>query len=90
MRCPGSFRGEAQRVAIARALVNDPRIILAHEPTAPDRNEPASSADMLRKVAEEHRSAVIVVTYDEKIFDRFDHIYSLRDGARLNRRGSGS
>jgi putative ABC transport system ATP-binding protein len=36
--------------------------------------------DLLRKVAAEHRTAVIVVTHDEKIFNRFDHIYSLRDG----------
>ena len=37
--------------------------------------------DMLRKVATEHRTAVIVVTHDEKIFNRFDPIYMLRDGA---------
>jgi putative ABC transport system ATP-binding protein len=37
--------------------------------------------DLLRKVTAEHRTAVIVVTHDEKIFNRFDHIYTLRDGA---------
>jgi putative ABC transport system ATP-binding protein len=36
--------------------------------------------DLLRKVATEHRTAVIVVTHDEKIFNRFDHIHSLHDG----------
>jgi putative ABC transport system ATP-binding protein len=73
--------GEAQRVAIARALANDPRIILADEPTAAlDSQRAGAVMDLLRKVATERQAAVIVVTHDEKIFDRFDHIYSLRDG----------
>ena len=80
---PGELSGgEAQRVAIARALANDPRIILADEPTAAlDSPRAGAVMDLLRKVAAERRAAVIVVTHDEKIFDRFDHIYSLRDGA---------
>ena len=80
---PGELSGgEAQRVAIARALANDPRIILADEPTAALNSQRAGIVmDMLRKVATERRTAVIVVTHDEKIFNRFDHIYSLRDGA---------
>ena len=74
--------GEAQRVAIARALANDPRIILADEPTAAlDSQRAGIVIEMLRKVAVEHQTAVIVVTHDQKIFDRFDHIFSLRDGA---------
>ena len=73
--------GEAQRVAIARALANDPRIILADEPTAAlDSQRAGAVMDLLRKVTTERAAAVIVVTHDEKIFDRFDHIYSLRDG----------
>ena len=40
--------------------------------------------DLLKKVATERRAAVIVVTHDEKIFDRFDQIFSLRDGALEN------
>jgi putative ABC transport system ATP-binding protein len=79
---PGELSGgEAQRVAIARALANDPRIILADEPTAAlDSHRAGLVMDLLRKVAAERRAAVIVVTHDEKIFDRFDHIFSLRDG----------
>jgi putative ABC transport system ATP-binding protein len=74
--------GEAQRIAIARALANDPRIVLADEPTAAlDSQRAGTVIDLLRKVAAEHQAAVIVVTHDNKIMDRFDHIYSLRDGA---------
>jgi len=80
---PGELSGgEAQRVAIARALANDPRIILADEPTAAlDSQRAGAVMDLLRKVATERRTAVIVVTHDEKIFNRFDQIHSLRDGA---------
>lgn len=73
--------GEAQRVAIARALANRPRIILADEPTAAlDSQRARIVMDLLRKVAAEQRATILAVTHDEKIFDRFDHIFYLRDG----------
>lgn len=73
--------GEAQRVAIARALANNPRIILADEPTAAlDSKRAGIVMDLLRKLAVEHDAAIIAVTHDEKIFDRFDRIFQLRDG----------
>ncbi|MBL8904010.1 MAG: ABC transporter ATP-binding protein [Rhizobiales bacterium] len=79
--------GEAQRVAIARALANKPRIILADEPTAAlDSVRAGIVMDLLRKLAAEQDAAVIAVTHDDKIFDRFDHMYHLRDG-RLDGNG---
>lgn len=73
--------GEAQRVAIARALANKPRIVLADEPTAALDSERAGIVmDLLRKVAIDQQAAIAVVTHDEKIFDRLDHIFQLRDG----------
>lgn len=73
--------GEAQRVAIARALANRPRIILADEPTAAlDSKRAGIVMDLLRKLAVEQQAAILAVTHDEKIFDRFDRIFSLRDG----------
>ena len=73
--------GEAQRVAIARALANRPRIILADEPTAAlDSKRAGIVMDLLRKVASEQQAAIIAVTHDEKIFNRFDRIFNLRDG----------
>jgi putative ABC transport system ATP-binding protein len=81
--------GEAQRVAIARALANRPRIILADEPTAAlDSKRAQIVMDLLRKLAIERDAAIIAVTHDEKIFDRFDHIFQLRDG-RLDSEGNG-
>ena len=74
--------GEAQRVAIARALANRPRIILADEPTAAlDSHRAGIVMDLLRKLAADQDAAIIAVTHDDKIFDRFDKIFSLRDGA---------
>ncbi len=73
--------GEAQRVAIARALANRPRIILADEPTAAlDSHRSGIVMDLLRKVAVDQQAAIIAVTHDDKIFDRFDRIFMLRDG----------
>jgi putative ABC transport system ATP-binding protein len=73
--------GEAQRVAIARALANQPRIILADEPTAAlDSKRAGIVMDLLRKLAAEQNAAIIAVTHDDKIFDRFDRMFMLRDG----------
>ncbi|MDE2167680.1 MAG: ABC transporter ATP-binding protein [Alphaproteobacteria bacterium] len=79
---PGEMSGgEAQRVAIARALANGPRIILADEPTAPlDSARAHVVLDLLGRIARDHEAAVLVVTHDESIFQRFDRLISLRDG----------
>ncbi len=77
--------GEAQRVAIARALANRPRIILADEPTAAlDSQRAGIVMDLLRKLAIDQQAAILAVTHDEKIYDRFDHIFHLRDGRMEN------
>lgn len=73
--------GEAQRVAIARALANSPRIVLADEPTAAlDSHRAGIVMDLLRRLAAERDACIIAVTHDEKIYDRFDRIFHLRDG----------
>jgi putative ABC transport system ATP-binding protein len=73
--------GEAQRVAIARAMANHPRIILADEPTAAlDSQRAGVVMDLMRRVATERKAGIIVVSHDEKIFNRFNRIFHLRDG----------
>jgi putative ABC transport system ATP-binding protein len=73
--------GEQQRVAIARALVNRPPVILADEPTAPLDSERALAViGILERMASQYRTAIIVVTHDEKIIPTFQRIYQIRDG----------
>jgi putative ABC transport system ATP-binding protein len=82
--------GEAQRVAIARALANRPRIILADEPTAPlDSQRAKIVMDLLRKIAIDQSAAIICVTHDEMILDRFDRIFRLRDGRLVSETAAG-
>lgn len=73
--------GEQQRVAIARALANNPRLILADEPTASlDTVRGKKVMEILKKIAREQQTAVITVTHDARMIEGFDHIYHLRDG----------
>ena len=82
--------GEQQRVAIARALVNQPPVILADEPTAPLDSERALSVmRILNRMAQQYRTAVIVVTHDEKIMPTFKRIYHIRDGRTHEEAGAG-
>ena len=82
--------GEQQRVAIARSLVNRPPVILADEPTAPLDSERALAViRILNRMARLYRTAVIVVTHDEKIIPTFKRIYHIRDGRTHEEAGEG-
>ena len=82
--------GEQQRVAIARALANQPPVILADEPTAPLDSERALGVmRILNQMAQQYRTAVIVVTHDEKIIPTFRRIYHIRDGKTYEEAGEG-
>ena len=80
--------GERQRVAIARALANNPRIILADEPTG---NLDSTSGDevvhLLQKLNKEGRT-IILVTHDEEIAAHANVVYCMRDGKILKHRPS--
>lgn len=77
--------GEAQRVAIARALANKPKVILADEPTAAlDTENGKNVMALLKSLAVENSSAVLVVTHDHRMVEGFDRIFQVRDGRIVN------
>ena len=81
--------GEQQRVAIARALANQPKIVLADEPTAAlDSVRGRQVMDLFRKVAHEYGSTVMVATHDHRSLDVFDRILEMEDGKLSSRNRS--
>lgn len=82
--------GEQQRVAIARSLANHAPVILADEPTAPlDSARALTVVRILNDLAREYRTAIVVVTHDEKIIPTFKRIYHIRDGKTHEEAGEG-
>jgi len=73
--------GEQQRVAIARAFANDPRILLADEPTGNlDSKNGAHIFDLLLKLNRERGTTLLLVTHDHQLADLADRKISLSDG----------
>ncbi|HEY4413763.1 MAG TPA: ABC transporter ATP-binding protein [Gaiellaceae bacterium] len=73
--------GERQRVAIARALANDPRLLLADEPTgALDSETGAQILELLRRVRDERGTTILMVTNDDGVAAQADRVLHIRDG----------
>ena len=73
--------GERQRLAIARALYNNPAIILADEPTASlDSDRAFEVVDLLLKECKEKNKSIIMVTHDNRMIKKCDHVYRMKDG----------
>ena len=74
--------GEQQRVAIARALANEPRVILADEPTGNlDTKTGAEVIELLTGLGERHGTTIIVATHDTTLAGRAPRRIAMRDGA---------
>ena len=73
--------GERQRVAIARSLANDPRLLLADEPTgALDSETGDQIVALLRRLRETRGMTILLVTNDLSVAARADRVLELRDG----------
>jgi len=73
--------GQQQRVAIARSLMNQPRIVLADEPTG---NLDSDTTDqiyaLLRKINQTYKTTFIIITHDVNIANKADRMIELKDG----------
>ena len=74
--------GQQQRVAIARSLINNPKIILADEPTGNlDSTTTEQVYDLLRDINKRFNTTFIIVTHDRHIAEKTDRIIEIKDGS---------
>ncbi len=79
--------GEQQRVAIARALVVEPAILLADEPTGNlDSAHGEQITHLLRRLVQQQRQTIVMVTHDEEVAAQADRVVHVRDGV-IDREG---
>lgn len=73
--------GQIQRVAIARALVNNPKIILADEPTGNlDTKTGLVVLETFRKLNQDHGRTIVLITHEPDVAEHADRIITVRDG----------
>jgi len=76
--------GQQQRTAIVRALINQPRVVLADEPTGNlDSENTANIYKRFREINERYGTTFIIVTHDRRIAEQTDRIVEIRDGRIL-------
>ncbi|MEQ8823643.1 MAG: ATP-binding cassette domain-containing protein [Filomicrobium sp.] len=76
--------GQKQRVAVARALVGNPDIVFADEPTAAlDKDSGHHVVAMLKRLAKERGTTILMVTHDNRVLEMADRIITMEDGQIL-------
>jgi ABC-type lipoprotein export system ATPase subunit len=85
---PGELSGgERQRVAVARALINNPKVLLADEPTgALDRVSATRLVDLLNDVNRHENVTLIVVTHAAEVAARMERVFEFVEGKLVERR----
>ena len=74
--------GQQQRTAVARALINNPKIILADEPTGNlDSNTTEEVYELLRDINKKFNTTFLIITHDNRIAEKTDRIIEVKDGA---------
>ncbi len=73
--------GQQQRTAIARSLMNDPKIILADEPTGNlDSDTTEQVYELMRKINKTFNTTFLIITHDRKVAEKTDRIIEIKDG----------
>jgi lipoprotein-releasing system ATP-binding protein len=82
---PNMSGGQQQRTAIARALINNPKIILADEPTGNlDSDTSAKVFSLMRDLNKKYGTTFVIITHDRRIAEETDRIVEIRDGDIVN------
>ncbi|HPB64705.1 MAG TPA: ABC transporter ATP-binding protein, partial [Mesotoga sp.] len=82
---PNMSGGQQQRTAIARALINNPKVILADEPTGNlDSDTSAKVFRLMRDLNAKYGTTFIVITHDRRIAEETDRVVEIRDGNIFN------
>ena len=73
--------GQQQRTAIIRALINNPKLVLADEPSGNlDSENTEAIYRIFRDINEKYGTAFVIVTHDRRIAEQTDRIVEIRDG----------
>ena len=76
--------GQQQRTAIARAMINNPKVILADEPTGNlDSDSTENIYELMRDINQELGTTFVIITHDRRIAEKADRIVEIKDG-RIN------